>query len=158
MVNKTNEEILEKLQLLRGLVNEEFKMLEKMKSTMDELFQLMTSSIDEEEEEENSIKDNLLNEDLIRREIKNQWYDIVNWVVKTYEITEVASHTWLFPLTPMRLVGKKLLVSVPDDISKSYITKKYAYFIEEAIEAILGHKLKISLIVVRKTFDKSDHK
>lgn len=70
--------------------------------------------------------------------IVDKWPEIIEYLRREFDISDVAYDTWLKPLRPERANEGKLFIIVADEFAKGYLNKKYTPMIKTAIREVTG--------------------
>ena len=70
--------------------------------------------------------------------IIEKWSEILEYLRREFEISEVAYSTWLKHLSPDSLKDGKVFLIVADELVKEYMNKKYTPMIKTAIREVTG--------------------
>ena len=73
--------------------------------------------------------------------IIEKWPEILEYLRREFEISEVAYSTWLKHLSPDSLKDGKVFLIVADELVKEYMNKKYTPMIKTAIREVTGSDL-----------------
>ena len=80
--------------------------------------------------------------------IVEKWPEIIDYLRREFEISEVAYRTWFKHLRPDSLEDGKLFLIVEDELVKEYMNKKYTPMIKTAIREVIGADLEPVFIIV----------
>lgn len=80
--------------------------------------------------------------------IKSSWDDIITFLRDDYELSPVSFNTWIKPMIPTSFETdtkgiSTLVITVPSQPFKTYVTKKYSLYLAVSIEEITLIKCKI---------------
>jgi len=92
-------------------------------------------------------------------DIKKNWQDILAYMRDEYELTEVSFNTWITPLKADHIErnqeGQNILyVEVPDSIFQNYVSKKYSFLLNVAIEEVTRIKCKLQFVIPQTNEEK----
>ncbi|MBQ9030636.1 MAG: chromosomal replication initiator protein DnaA [Parasporobacterium sp.] len=80
--------------------------------------------------------------------IKEKWSDILFYLKKEYDISEVSFNTWLCPLQVTAVENDTIIIMVPEEsIGLSYIKKKYYLPLKVSVAEIMGKDFEIEFIL-----------
>ena len=81
-------------------------------------------------------------------QLKENWSKILDTVKEDQELSDVSFNTWLLPLEPVSVEGNTITILYPEDQNRlNYIEGKYKFFVQVAIEEVLGIKCELNFII-----------
>ena len=84
--------------------------------------------------------------------ILEKWNEILQTVKREHEISDISFDTWIKPLEVFGVEGSLLYILVPSEqMTLSYITKKYYLPLKVAIAEIIGTEYEIKFILPEQT-------
>ena len=84
--------------------------------------------------------------------ILEKWEEILQTVKREHEISDISFDTWIKPLEVFGVEGSLLYILVPSEqMTLSYITKKYYLPLKVAIAEIIGTEYEIKFILPEQT-------
>ncbi len=79
--------------------------------------------------------------------IQEKWPEILDYLKKEFEISDVSFKTWLQPLKAAAVKGDTLIIIYPDEnMGLEYIRKKYSSPLKVSLEEVTGFSLDIEFI------------
>ena len=75
-------------------------------------------------------------------ELREKWPEILEYLRREFEMSEVAYSTWFKHLRPDSVEDGKVFLIVADELVKEYMNKKYTPMIKTAIREVTGADLK----------------
>ena len=78
--------------------------------------------------------------------IVEKWPEIIEYLRREFDISEVAYSTWLKPVRLDRVEDEKIVLLVEDKFAKEYMNKKYTPMIKTAIREVTGADLEIVFV------------
>ena len=72
------------------------------------------------------------------KKLQEKWDDILNYLKKEHEISDVSFNTWLLPLKLYSYENDTLYLLVPEKEFLTYVKKKYSRLLQITIEEITG--------------------
>ena len=79
--------------------------------------------------------------------LRENWSQILDYMRKEYEISDVSFRTWLEPLDIKSCDGKTVVFLVPDSFTRNYIDKRYTKMLHVAISEKTGMELDIRYLI-----------
>ena len=74
--------------------------------------------------------------------IVEKWHEIIDYLRREFDLSEVAYSTWLKHLRPDNVEDGKVFLIVEDKFAKEYMNKKYTPMIKTAISEVTGENLE----------------
>ncbi len=78
--------------------------------------------------------------------LQEKWDDILNFLKKEHEISDVSFKTWLLPLKLYSFQNNTLSILVPEKDFLSYVQKRYTRLLEITIEEVTGISCDVAFI------------
>lgn len=86
-------------------------------------------------------------------QVREKWDDILQYIKKEHDISDVSFKTWLVPLELYSAEDHVVTIIVPDINFLGYIRKKYGLLLKVGIEEITDYKCEIRLVVQEDIHD-----
>ena len=80
------------------------------------------------------------------KKLQEKWDDILNYLKKEHEISDVSFNTWLLPLKLYSYENDTLYLLVPEKEFLTYVKKKYSRLLQITIEEITGISCEVAFI------------
>ena len=80
------------------------------------------------------------------KKLQEKWDDILNYLKKEHEISDVSFNTWLMPLKLYSYENDTLYLLVPEKEFLTYVKKKYSRLLQITIEEITGISCEVAFI------------
>ncbi len=78
--------------------------------------------------------------------LQEKWDDILNYMKKEHEISDVSFKTWLLPLKLYSFQNNTLYILVPEKDFLSYVQKRYTRLLQITIEEVTGIDCDVEFI------------
>ena len=79
--------------------------------------------------------------------IKEKWQEILEFVRKEHELSDVSFKTWLLPLSVYKTEDSTVTILVPNEqLALDYVSKKYTLPIKVAVYEVTGNDVDIAFI------------
>ena len=78
--------------------------------------------------------------------LQEKWDDILNFLKKEHEISDVSFKTWLLPLKLYSFQNNTLSILVPEKDFLSYVQKRYTRLLQITIEEVTGISCDVAFI------------
>ena len=80
------------------------------------------------------------------KKLQEKWDDILNFLKKEHEVSDVSFATWLMPLKLYSYEQGTLYLLVPEKEFLSYVKKKYSRLLQISIEEVTGISCEVAFI------------
>lgn len=80
------------------------------------------------------------------KKLQEKWDDILNFLKKEHEVSDVSFTTWLLPLKLYSYENDTLYLLVPEKEFLNYVKKKYARLLQISIEEVTGISCEVAFI------------
>ena len=87
--------------------------------------------------------------------IQDHWQDILDFIRREYDISDISYKTWLLELKIESLEDSVLLLVYPHISGVDFIQKKYSIFIQVAIEEVTGIRCEVKITTPEESVKKT---